>query len=521
MSRLDIVLCTLNARYTHASFGLRYLRANLGPLRERSALLELDLQERPVDAVEAILAHRPRVVGLGVYIWNVALATEVVALLKQLRPDVCVVLGGPEVSHELEGQRLVGLADYVIAGEGDVAFSQLCGAVLEGRAPAERVLRPPLPDLATLALPYGEYTDEDLAHRAVYVEASRGCPYRCEFCLSSLDEKVRPIPLERLLPELDRLLARGARQLKFVDRTFNLDVEASAAILRFFLERLEAGACPGLFLHFEMIPERLPTALRELLARFPPQSLQLELGFQTLDAEVARRIQRAQNLARARENVRFLREQTHAHLHADLIIGLPGEGLDSFGAGFDQLFSWRPHEIQVGVLKRLKGTSLGRHDGAFGMRYSPSPPYEVLETRELDFPTVQRLKRFARVWDLYANSGRFPRSLPLLWQGQPSVFRASLAFSDWLHETTHARHGLSLSRQFQLLADYLRSRGVDEDALREQLRQDYAREGRSDVPGWLAEAGRRAPSRASAGAVTGNATPGRGAPPRQRRFDER
>ena len=180
-----------------------------------------------------------------------------VAALKRVRPDLLIVLGGPEVSYETDGQEIVRLADYVITGEGDLAFAALCRRLLAGERPAEKVIAAPLPDFPQLALPYDLYTDSDLAHRVLYVEASRGCPFSCEFCLSSLDVPVRQVPLDRLLPALQRLLDRGARQFKFVDRTFNLDLRFSRALLEFFLARWQ----PGLFLHFEMIPDRLPEPL--------------------------------------------------------------------------------------------------------------------------------------------------------------------------------------------------------------------------------------------------------------------
>ena len=381
----DIVLTTLNARYAHAAFGLRYLQANLGPaLAPRARIVEFDISQRPVDVLAAILALGPRVVGVGVYIWNVEQATRFVGDLKRVRPDVTVVVGGPEVSYETDEQEIVRLADYVITGEADFAFAELCGKLLSGRRPLTKVIPAELPELSRLVLPYRLYSDEDLAHRVVYVEASRGCPFRCEFCLSSLDVPVRSVPLDRFLGEMQALLDRGLRRFKFVDRTFNLNLNIGRAILDFFRERYQ----PGLFLHFEMIPDRLPEALREPIRWFPPGALQFEVGIQTFNGEVASRISRRQDNARVAENLRFLREVTGVHVHADLIVGLPGEDVDSFAAGFDRLVSLRPQEIQVGMLKRLRGTPIVRHDAEWGMVYSPHAPYEVLQTKQIDFATI-------------------------------------------------------------------------------------------------------------------------------------
>ena len=193
----DILLATLNAKFIHASFGLRYLLANLGELRPRAALVEFTTNERPLDVAERLLALEPRIVGLGVYIWNVAPATELVALLKRLRPELVVVLGGPEVSHETAAQEIVRLADYTITGEADLAFAQLCRAVLAGERPPEKIMAAPLPMLAAVALPYDEYTDADIAHRLVYVEASRGCPFECEFCLRGIRSSIWMVEMSR------------------------------------------------------------------------------------------------------------------------------------------------------------------------------------------------------------------------------------------------------------------------------------------------------------------------------------
>jgi radical SAM superfamily enzyme YgiQ (UPF0313 family) len=499
----DIVLATLNAKYIHASFGLRYLMANLGGLRERACMAEFHINQTPLEITEAILLHEPRIVGFGVYIWNVEQTTEVVALLKRIRPELIIILGGPEVSYETDGQEIVALADHVITGEADVKFAEVCRQLLEDRRPrlswqtglwpvetagdgclpgqpgrlSSKIIPAELPTLTSLASPYDFYTDEDLAHRVVYVEASRGCPFTCEFCLSSLDLPVRAFPLDAFLAAMQRLLDRGATQFKFVDRTFNLHLPTSMGILQFFLDRWR----DGLFLHFEMIPDRLPEQLRALIRKFPPGAVQFEVGIQTFDDATSKNISRRQNLERLADNLRFLREETGVHVHADLIVGLPGEGMESFGRGFDRLVALGPQEIQVGILKRLRGTPIIRHDAEFAMRYAPHPPYEILATRDISFPDMQRMRRFARYWDLVANSGNFSKTLTLLWGGgvsnqsgkvisnqsdaapgdtlitdhRPSPFASFLRFSDWLHATLRRTHQIALQSIAQALFDFL------------------------------------------------------------------
>lgn len=263
------------------------------------------------------------------------------------------MLGGPEVSYEWDQQPIIGLADHVITGEADLAFASLCRNLLSGTDPRPpKLIAAPVPDVAALASPYELYDARDLEHRVVYVEASRGCPFTCEFCLSSLEIPVRQFPLEPFLSAMQRLHDRGLRRFKFVDRTFNLNLATSRRILEFFLDRLS----PELFVHFEMIPDRLPAELRELIARFPAGTLQFEVGIQTFDRQVEARISRRQNHERLADNFQWLRQHSGVHLHADLIVGLPGETLESFGQGFDRLIGLGPQEIQVGILKRLRGT---------------------------------------------------------------------------------------------------------------------------------------------------------------------
>lgn len=477
----EILLSTLNARYAHSSFGLRYLFANLGELQPRAAIAEFDISQRPVDIAEKILARNPRIVGLGVYIWNVTPTAELVALLKRVSPRTNVVLGGPEVSHEHEAQEIVRLADYTIAGEADLEFPRLCARLLAGQRPLDRVIHAEPPHFRDLRLPYEFYTDEDIAHRVVYVEASRGCPFTCEFCLSSLEVPVRQASLEPFLAAMDSLFRRGVRQFKFVDRTFNLNIQTGRTILQFFLDRM----CPGLFVHFEMIPDRLPESLRELIARFPAGSLQFEVGIQSFDPDVQRLISRRQDNERTEDNLRWLRAETHVHVHADLIVGLPGETTESFATGFDRLYSLRPQEIQVGMLKRLRGTPIIRHDAEWSMVYGPEPPFEILSTKTIDFAAMCRLRRFARYWDLVANSGRFVHTLPVLLDGR-SAFAAFLDLSDWLWDTTRQTHGIALVRLFELLMRFAGECGFDVERVAHALLCDYQRDGRTDKPSFLA-----------------------------------
>ncbi|MCF6282281.1 MAG: DUF4080 domain-containing protein [Candidatus Polarisedimenticolaceae bacterium] len=445
MSQTQILLSTINARYFHASLGLRYLLANMAELERETALFEFTLEQRPIDIAEQLLAHQPHIIGISIYIWNIEQSTQLIALLKAISPETIIVIGGPEVSHEWQGERVVEMADYLICGAADLAFAELCRDLLKGDKPEEKVIQAVPLALDDLALPYPHFTDKDIANRIIYVEASRGCPFKCEFCLSALDKSCLHFDIEDFLTAMDQLYQRGVRHFKFTDRTFNLNIDSSCAVLDFFLERLD----DSLFLHFEVIPDHLPDALKARIARFPNGTLQLEIGIQSFNPEVQQLISRKQDNQRSAECLRWLREHSNAHMHADLIIGLPGEDMAGFAQGFDQLVALNPHEIQVGILKRLKGVPIARHDEHYQMRYNPMPPYNLLCNDRIDFITMQRLNRFARYWEMIANSGRFKQSMPLILADQP--FQNFMQLSDWLFETTGQTHKISLNRLIRLL----------------------------------------------------------------------
>lgn len=482
ISMPDIVLATLNARYSHSSFGLRYLMANLGPVAQRAVIREFTISDQTTEILAAIVSEQPRIVGFSVYIWNVEQTERVIRDLRLISPQTIIVLGGPEVSYEIEQQSITPLADYIITGEADLAFAELCDQLLSNKRPENRIIHATPPQPQQLRLPYDLYTNEDIANRVIYVEASRGCPFTCEFCLSALDIPVRAFQLESFLAAMQSLLQRGVKQFKFVDRTFNLNLRVSRAILEFFLERWE----PGLFLHFELIPDRLPESLRDVIEKFPPGSLQFEIGIQSFNDDVNTLISRPQDESKVVENLSYLRVNTSVHLHTDLIVGLPGEDLRSFAAGFNRLYRLKPQEIQVGILKRLRGTPIIRHDDDWQMVYSQNPPYEIMSHRLLSFDDVQSMRLFARFWDLIGNSGNFRDTLAALLDSSDSPFDEFMSLANWIHHREGRRHGIALIRLAELLFEYLTTaRSFTPQTAAEALWEDYIRNGRRDRPGFL------------------------------------
>ncbi|MDQ6967586.1 MAG: DUF4080 domain-containing protein [Mariprofundaceae bacterium] len=450
-----IILTTLNARYSHTSIGLRYLFANLKELQSEAAIIEFTINDNVQDIAEQLLAQQLRIVGIGVYIWNVTQVSQLIHTIKKVSPETCIILGGPEVSYDPMRVNM-DAADYIIRGEGELAFHTLCQAILDGEQPPERIIDAGTVSLDDIELPYRYYSDEDVKNRYIYVEASRGCPFSCEFCLSSMDNRVRNLFIDHLLEEFELLWQRGVRNFKFIDRTFNLNPKISNQILDFFLSKNE-----DYFAHFEVIPDHFPVSIQQRIKQFKPASLQLEIGIQTLNNEVATRIHRKLNIEKIKENIAFLEHETHAHMHLDLIVGLPGENIESFGKGLNLLCALTDAEIQIGILKNLSGTSLSRHNETYGMVYSDIPPYDIIKTNDLSFEEIQKMKRFARFWNLYKNSGNFKLSLPLLWP-KGDIFEKFFVFSLWIYQQTNSTWQISLDRLAKLLFDYLNDTGLAE-----------------------------------------------------------
>jgi len=423
-----ILLAAINAKWIHPSLALRLLKANLGTLEQKCAIIEFALRQPLREKIDPILAARPRILGLSVSIWNHTATLELLRELHQTwgteqRP--LVVLGGPEASYLPPEAEIFRYADYCVLGEGEIAFRELCETFLndensrieknEGAKPIFINREFQNVDVTAIKSAYYLYSDEDVHKKLIYVEASRGCPFGCEFCLSAQSANVREFPLEPFLAEMNDLIQRDAQTFKFLDRSFNVNIERARQIMEFFLKKIQERAQPFV-VHFEMVPSRFPPELIETVARFPPGTLRLEIGIQTLNPDVAARIGRPSKPEQELAALSLLREKTHAIIHADLIAGLPGEDMASFGKGFDSMWAalsssstdnavecYPSTEIQLGILKLLPGTTIARHTSAFEMRYNPSPPYEVMETAAMPAGDIDRLKNFARFWEIIVN----------------------------------------------------------------------------------------------------------------------
>ena len=445
----EIVLTTINAKWIHPSLALRLLKANLASLENNCEIIEFALRQPLAEKLETLLAARPRILGMSVSIWNHTAALQLLEELEKVwdAAKPVVVLGGPEASHLPPEAEIFKYADYVIRGEGEIAFRKLCENILkDGQPPAPgaaKFIDAENVDVAKIKSAYHLYADEGLspasmkqaslkqtffAKKLIYVEASRGCPYNCEFCLSAATSAVREFPLEPFLEQMEQLIRLGVKTFKFLDRSFNININRAVRICEFFLEKIKERESP-LVVHFEMVPSLFPPELLEVLSRFPPGSLRLEIGIQTLNAEVSSRISRPSNPEKELETLRCLCEKTNAIIHADLIAGLPGEDFASFGKGFDLLrtaLNDSKNEIQPGILKLLPGAIISRHNENFAMKYNPAPPYEIEKTSAMSADDLGRIKNFARFWEIIVNRKLFS------FNGEKQIFDNFMALSDSL-----------------------------------------------------------------------------------------
>ena len=289
---------------------------------------------------------------------------------------------------------------------------------------------------------------------------------------------MRYLDVDIFLNEIDKLWIRGARSFKFIDRTFNIKISYAKAILDYFLAKQE-----DYFLHFEVIPDNFPVELRDLIKQFKPGCLQLEVGIQTLNLDVAKQIHRNLKIDKIKDNLKFLSQETHAHMHIDLIIGLPSESIESFGRNLNQLYTLSTGEIQVGILKKLSGTTLDRHDKVYGMVYNDSPPYDILQNDLISFSLMQEMKRFARFWDIVYNSGNFQKTTALLFE-DGKVYENFFDLSKWLYKRSESTYKISLDRMAEFLFEFMSAK-YEKELIANTILEDIMKVGGRNIPPFL------------------------------------
>ena len=459
------LLTTLHSKYIHASLALPCLAAACSSDCGEVRICEFTVHEPKEQILAALLAPQPDVIAFSVYIWNRSATLELIDALAVVRPQLRIVVGGPELSWESAAL----FKDHpgitaLIRGEGEIPFPSLLAAWVRdenGAGIPNLLLRcdnelsegpcvAPPDDLDTLPSPFAA-GKVDLGRGLVYYESSRGCPYSCAFCMSALDPKVRSFSLARIKADLKILLDAEVPQIKFVDRTFNYDGARSRAIWSFLLRHNRNS-----HFHFEIGAHLLDAESLTLLATVPPETFQFEIGVQsTLPATLAA-ISRNADLEKLERNVRRLRNETTIHLHLDLIYGLPAEGYDDFLASLDRVAALKPDALQIEPVKLLPGAPLRRDAASLGITFDPHPPYSVLTTPLLDFNALEKLRGISRLLDLLVNSHKFSRTIAGLTEHNNSLAASLEALEAYWRTHDYFRHPVGLREVFLRVADYLR-----------------------------------------------------------------
>lgn len=414
-----VLLTTLNSKYVHSNLALKYLY-----LAGREHCGHLEIQEFTINnsrdyVFGELVMGDYDAVCFSVYIWNVEKTLELAADLKKARPRIRILFGGPEVSYDCrEFMEQHPFVDFLIKGEGEDSFSQWCQA-LEGKMPFSEVPGllfrreqeiaegPPAAavDFGSLPQPYQEFPCE--RDKVIYYESSRGCPFRCSYCISSLDRCVREIAARQVKEDLDRFLHGRVKQVKFLDRTFNWDRRRSLELFRYLMER-DNGETN---FHFEICGDLLDEETLELLGRARPGLFQFEIGIQSTNPKALKAVDRPGDTKRLLHNVRQLVSTGKSHVHTDLIAGLPFEDYTSFRRSFNDVYSLGADNLQLGFLKLLKGTKIRREARLYGYVYMEKAPYQVISNRFISAEELCRLKQIEEVLDLYYNRGGFEQAL--------------------------------------------------------------------------------------------------------------
>lgn len=450
---MNVVLSTLNSKFIHSSLALRYLKAYGEAHGQAYDIVEYTINMPVLHILSDITEHDIDVLGFACYIWNIEMTLHVVDMVKAVRPDIKIVLGGPEVSFTADEllERCPNI-DYIVQGEGEEAFHALVTALQLGNDGLDPVIpgvrgrrdgsilgsleAVEVSDLSSIPFPYTEEDMDDLEHKIIYYESSRGCPFSCQYCLSGNKNTVRFFPQERTLEELQWFIDHGVKQVKFVDRTFNCAPHHHRPLMEFMRD-----SDTDMNFHLEMEPELMTEWETNILCETPPGRIQIEVGVQSTHKKTLDAINRYNDWPYIQKSIRPIIQAGRTHVHMDLIVGLPHEDFKRFGQSFNDLFSLQPHALQIGFLKLLKGSGV-RRMREYKYVADPLAPYEVLSTHVLPYDDVRFLKYFEDVFERFYNSERFRTTFGYI--GQQLIHGETDAFTyfcdmtrAWLKEGNH------------------------------------------------------------------------------------
>ncbi|HAT4161190.1 TPA: DUF4080 domain-containing protein [Clostridium perfringens] len=478
---MKILLTAINSKYIHSNLAVRYLKAFTKDLDFQGDIKEFSINDRVENILEGIIEEKPDVVAFSCYIWNMEFVNRLAELIKLVDPNIEILYGGPEVSYEgkefLENHE----GEYVIVGEGEKTFREFVLYKLgEGKIEDikglnykrdgkvfENPKRPEM-DMNELVFPYTY--EEDINNKIVYYEASRGCPFKCKYCLSSVMHGVRFLDVERVKKELKYFMERGLKLVKFVDRTFNCNREYTVELLKYLSEQDTETR-----FHFEVAADLLTEGQIEILNNAPKGRFQLEVGVQTTNNEVLHNINRYITYENIKEKVLKVAAGKNVMQHLDLIAGLPGEDLESFKKSFNDVHAIRPDEIQLGFLKLLKGSSMREEAEKWGIVYSPYAPYEIIRSKDISYEELLLLKKVEAMVDKYYNSCKFNNVIKFFLNIYEKPFDFYYDLAMFFEEKGNFKRSIGNVEYYKILLDFYLEKigGEDEGLFKEVLKFDY------------------------------------------------
>ena len=471
---MNIIISTLNAKYIHTSLSIRYLKAYAQP-EYNPQLAEYTIKDPIMNIVGDLYSKKPDVIGFSCYIWNIEETMKVVAMLKKIKPELVIILGGPEVTYDVNDwlDQIPG-ADFIVLGEGEVTFKDLLSEI-EGeqnykkvsgiayRQDGKKVIQPQngKVDLKSLPSPYRLEEDRnELSKRVTYVETSRGCPFSCQFCLSSIEVGVRYFDREKIKDDIRYMMNHGAKTIKFVDRTFNISRSYAMEMFQFLIDEHQ----PGVVFQFEITADIMrPEVIQFLNDNAPAGLFRFEIGVQSTNDHTNDLVMRRQNFEKLTRTVTMVKDGQKIDQHLDLIAGLPEEDYSSFKKTFNDVFALRPEEMQLGFLKMLRGTGLRIRADEHDYIYSDHAPYEILGNNVLSFDDIVRIKQVEDVLEKYWNDHRMNHTTEFLVETVfTSPFDFFQEFGTYWDEQGWSRIGHQLEDLFRRLEQFLAARNTDQ-----------------------------------------------------------
>lgn len=456
---MKVLLAALNAKYIHSNPALYSLLAYAGKYKEHIELAEYTINQSLEEIMGDIYKRKPDVLAFSCYIWNISPVLSLTREIKKILPETDLWLGGPEVSYDSEQvlhthKEITGIME----GEGEETFLELMEHYVDGSKPFTaikglalkegRTGERPLTDLDKLPFLYERL--EDFRNKIIYYESSRGCPFRCSYCLSSIDKTVRLRKLDIVKRELQFFLDNRVKQVKFVDRTFNCNHEHAISIWQYIKEHDNSITN----FHFEVAADLLNEKEISLLNTLRPGAVQLEIGVQSTNPATLSGIQRVMDMEKLKKTVKAIKKGNNIHQHLDLIAGLPYEDFETFQKSFNEVYAMEPQQLQLGFLKVLKGSPMHKKAEEYGIVYTSHEPYEVLYTKWISYGEIRKLKRVEEMVELYYNSGQFTTTLPVLERFFESPFAFYEALAEYYEKKGYFINSPSRTYRYLILLEF-------------------------------------------------------------------